>query len=502
MQSIRGKIGLAYGALALLGLVFMVFAYADLRYLEARMDDGVDVSAFHEDTLEMRRHEKNFLLYQEPRDLLAAMELAEGAQRLVENRWPLLESLLGRAGRDALRDALGRYHGLMARQWDSLGESARMPEAQAEAVRSLGHEISEQAERLARREREALLASMRGAMLALIGFAAGVVVLGVLAGQVLARMVVRPLRELEEELRPLAEGRFNRFHAPSRDREIVSLTEALNRMLEELDVRRRQVLHAEKLSSMGVLASGVAHELNNPLGNISAAAQILAEEMAADDAHRAWVAQIDAEAERGRRIVRTLLDFARRQDFQPERVALEEVLDKSLLLLGKRRPAADRLHLELQSDLAVWVDEQRMQQVFINLLRNALDAGAAHLFITARRADWGDCRPTAQASLAGAVAEMHEDRRVTVIQIQDDGPGIPAEALAHVFDPFFTTRGAGQGVAEGEGRGVGLGLFVVEEIVAEHGGCVAAETLPGGGARFTLWLPCRIQEETSGNKHA
>lgn len=491
MHSIRGKIGLAYGALALLGLVFMVFAYADLRYLEARMDDGVDVTAFREDTLEMRRHEKNYLLYQEPRDLLAAMELAERAQRLAENRWPLLESLLGRAGGDALRDALGRYQRLMARQWDLLGQSARMPEAQAEVVRALGHRISEQAEHLARREREALLASMRGAMLALIGFAAGAVVLGVLAGQVLARMVVRPLRELEEELRPIAAGRFSRFHAPSRDREIVSLTAALNRMLAELDARRRQVLQAEKLSSMGVLASGVAHELNNPLGNISSAAQILAEEMGPEDARRPWVEQIDTEAERGRRIVRTLLDYARRQDFRPQRVALEEVLDKSLILLGKRRPAPDRLHLDLASELAVWVDEQRMQQVFINLLRNALDAGAAHISVSARRASWGETRPPADASLAGAVADMHEDSAVTVIQVVDDGPGIPPAVLPHVFDPFFTTRGAGHG----EGHGVGLGLFVVEEIVSEHGGCVAAESPPAGGARFTLWLPCRLQDE-------
>jgi signal transduction histidine kinase len=132
-----------------------------------------------------------------------------------------------------------------------------------------------------------------------------------------------------------------------------------------------------------------------------------------------------------------------------------------------------------------------MQQVFINLLRNALDAGADHLVVSARRSTWGDSRPDAGASLAGAVAEMRDDRPVTVIRIRDDGPGIRPEALPHVFDPFFTTRG----MEQGDAHGVGLGLYVVEEIVAEHGACVAAETLPTGGARFTLWLPCRMQEE-------
>jgi signal transduction histidine kinase len=463
----------------------MAIVYADLRYLGQRIGEGVAVSDFRERTLEMRRQEKNFFLYHDPADRFAALELAAAVAIDLDARRDLFQSLVPKAELIRLTQALENYR----RQFDASGDLDAQKE---KAVRVAGHEISTTAEHLGRQERAALVASVRQSTHAMMAFALAVVVLGLLAGQGITRMVARPLRDLEAELQPLAEGRFTRFVAPSSDREFISLTQALNRMLGELDVRRRQVLHAEKLSSMGVLASGVAHELNNPLGNISAAAQILAEEMPADDPHRAWVAQIDSEAERGRRIVRTLLDYARRRDFQPERVDLEEVLDKSLLLLGKRRPAADRLRLQLQPDLAVWVDEQRMQQVFINLLRNALDAGAGHLAISARRATWGGSRPTAGASMAGAVAEMHEDRRVTVIQIQDDGPGIPADALPHVFDPFYTTRGAGHG----ETHGVGLGLFVVEEIITEHGGCVAAETIAGAGARFTLWLPCRTQEET------
>lgn len=483
MHSIRGKIGLAYGALALLGVVFMAIVYADLRYLEQRISEGVAVSAFRERSLEMRRHEKNYFLYRDPSDRFAALELADGVAVDLSARRELFQGLAEVGDLSQLQQALDTYRSL----FDTPGAVDSQRER---AVRAAGHVISDTAERLGRQERAALVESVKSSTRAMMGFALAVVVLGLLGGQLIARMVARPLRELEAELQPLAEGRFSQFTAPSKDREFVSLTQALNRMLAELDARRRQVLHAEKLSSMGVLASGVAHELNNPLGNISSAAQILAEEMGPEDEGRAWVEQIDSEAERGRRIVRTLLDYARRQDFQPERVALEEVLDKSLILLGKRRPSPDQLRLELQPDLAVWVDEQRMQQVFINLVRNALDAGAAHLAITARRADWGTSRPSPAASLAGAVAEMHDDRQVTVVQIEDDGPGIPPEVLPHVFDPFFTTRGTGHG----EAHGVGLGLFVVEEIVAEHGGCVAAETLPTGGARFTLWLPCRIQD--------
>lgn len=484
MHSIRGKIGLAYAVLALLGVLFMASVYADLRFLEQRIAEGVAVSDFRERTLELRRHEKNYFLYHEQADRQSALALATGIAADLDARRELFQSL-------APAPELRRLVGSLLAYRRLLEAAAALDDGSEQAVRAAGHDISSIAEHLGRRERAALVESVQKSTHAMMAFALAVVFLALLAGQGIARMVARPLRKLEAELRPLAEGRFNQFVAPSRDREFISLTQALNRMLDELDVRRRQVLHAEKLSSMGVLASGVAHELNNPLGNISSAAQILAEEMSADDALRTWVGQIDAEAERGRRIVRTLLNYARRQDFQPQRVALEEVLDKSLLLLGRRRPAEDRLQLRLQPELAVWVDEPRMQQVFINLLRNALDAGASRLEISARRATWGESRPAAGANLAGAVAQMHEDRRVTLIQIQDDGPGIARAALPHVFDPFYTTRGKGHG----EAHGVGLGLFVVEEIVAEHGGCVAAETTPAG-ARFSLWLPCRIQEDS------
>lgn len=484
MRSIRGKIGLAYGALVLLGLVFMAIVYADLRYLESRIGEGVAVADFRERTLEMRRHEKNFFLYHDPADRFAALELADGAAADLAARRALFTGLVSEQGLAGLDGALTRYRGL----FDTAGGIDTERET---ALRAAGHEVSSAAEELSRRERAALVESVRDSTRAMLLFALAVVVLGLLAGQLIARVVARPLRQLEDELLPLAEGRFSQFTPPSRDREFVSLTQALNRMLAELDARRRQVLHAEKLSSMGVLASGVAHELNNPLGNISAAAQILNEEIGRDDPRRPWVEQVDAEAERGRRIVRTLLDYARRQDFRPERVALEEVLDKSLILLGKQRPAASRLRVDLPPDLAVWVDEQRMQQVFINLIRNALDAGAARLVIAARRATWRESRPPVAANLVGAVLEMRDDSRHTVVQVSDDGPGIPPGVLPHVFDPFYSTRGAGHG----EAHGVGLGLYVVEEIVAEHGGCVAAESTPEGGARFTLWLPCRVQED-------
>jgi signal transduction histidine kinase len=313
-------------------------------------------------------------------------------------------------------------------------------------------------------------------------------------GQVLYRVVGRPLRQLEEQLAPLARGRFRSFSMVSKDREIVSFTQALNRMLEELDLHRRQVLQSEKLASLGTLASGVAHELNNPLGNISGAAQIALEEIAAlpsslpepaRDELRAWLTQIDEETERARQIVRILLDYSRRPSQESPPTPLRELLEKCLLLLRPRLPADDTVSFDIPADLLLCIDPQRMQQVFINLIQNALAAGgeSVHIRIEATAAKPRDWPPTDMATAPSQMlGTQSAAARAVLIRVCDDGPGIPAERIGQVFDPFFTTRAPGEGT--------GLGLYIVGEIVQENGGAIAVTSPPGGGACFTLWLPC------------
>jgi len=312
--------------------------------------------------------------------------------------------------------------------------------------------------------------------------------LALAGGQLLYRVVGRPLRRLEEQLQPLAEGRFQAFKEVSGDREIVSFTAALNRMLEELELRRRQVLQSEKLAALGTLASGVAHEMNNPLGNISGACQILLEEV--DDLDvlpavtrtelRDWLTQIDDETERARRIVRTLLDYSRKPGRERTRTPLAQTLARCLLLLKQRLPAEDCVRLEVAEALRVRSDPQRLQQVFINLIQNALDAGGrdVHVTIRARTAGATDWPP----SDAGVMLGTGGGQGGTLILVADDGPGIPPERLAHIFEPFYTTRALGEGT--------GLGLYIVGEIVQEQGGAIAVSSPPGGGTRFFLWLPC------------
>lgn len=493
MSSLQGKIRLAYGTVAAVVLAFVGLSYGDLRYLERQIEEGATIFAFQRDTLEMRRHEKNLLLYGSAADHAAAVELAADLRRRTEGTVAGYAALAKATEITALSGDLGRYAALLGTQRAQL-IGGQVPAATEAGVRTLGHAISERVNALARQEQEAMSATVERSKNVLLWSGAVVILLGLWGGHVLSRIVVRPLRTLERNLRPISEGRFNHLPLVSQDRELVSFVQALNLTLDELEARRRQVLNSEKLASIGVLASGMAHELNNPLGNISSSCQLLLEEWdsAAPDLKRDWLEQIDSETERARRIVDALLQYGRQRTFCPERLELRKVLDKTLILVGRHLPARDTVKLDIAPGMTLCADEQRLQQVFINLVKNAVDAGGAEvrIDIDAHIATQPEpAVPAADAYVLGDLQQCFENAHsVAVIRFRDNGPGIAVENLPKVFDPFFTTRSPGQGV--------GLGLYVVAEIVQEHGGCIAVQRRTEGGACFTLWLPCRQEQPT------
>ncbi len=493
MPSILGKIILAYLALALGVAGFVLFTSADLSYLESRVREAVAITAFQDDAQEMRRHEKNFLLYHATGELAAARGLAEGLEGRVASDGEVLARVLPGAELAAMSAAISAYRRLLEPPDLDPGST------NAARVREAGHAISEASDQLAERERGLLIETLRQSRQTLIWTLGLVALLALAGGQLLWSAVGRPLRRLEAQLKPLAEGRFQAFAEVSRDREIVSFTAALNRMLEELESRRRQVLHAQRLAALGTLASGVAHELNNPLGNISGACQILLEELAGQPGLsrearadlRGWLTQIDDETERARRIVLNLLDYSRKPGRADLTSHLGATLDRSLLLLGQRLPAGDTVSRDIPSGLWVRMDPQRLQQVFVNLIQNALDAGGRQVRIRARLARAGGWPPPGAALVFGeglgpevgevGAAERGEPLEPGVlIRVADDGPGIPPDRIDRILDPFYTSHQPGEGT--------GLGLYIVSEIIREQGGAIAVSSPPEGGACFALLL--------------
>lgn len=285
----------------------------------------------------------------------------------------------------------------------------------------------------------------------------------------------------------VASGKLMRLDMPVNDREIASLANAFNHVLHELELRH--LLRSEKLASLGTMLSGVAHELNNPLSNISSSCQILMEEgeSATEAYRRELLGQIDEQTIRARNIVRSLLDFARDREFKTEPLHLAQVIEETLRFLKGQVPSQVALRVEAPADLVLQGDKQRLQQAILNLVKNAVESleGAGEVRISATRRNISEeSAPLGSGVHFHALGNCERRGEVVEIVIRDNGVGIPSDILPRIFDPFFTTREVG--------KGSGLGLFVVFKIIEEHGGCIAVESAPGQGAAFTIRLPLKM----------
>jgi PAS domain S-box-containing protein len=246
-----------------------------------------------------------------------------------------------------------------------------------------------------------------------------------------------------------------------------------------LDVTERkqaqaQLLFNDRMASVGTLASGVAHEINNPLAYITANLDLIVEEVRAlaptlpSDRVRE-IEELATEARQGaekvRRIVRALKTFARDDEEQRVRLDVHSVLDLSINMVSTELKRRARVVRDYQWVPAVEADEARLGQVFINLLLNAAQA------MPEAMCDRNTIRVVTRTNLAGRV----------FIEVHDSGVGIAPEHIEQIFDPFFTTRPLG--------RGIGLGLSICHGIVSALGGDITVASEPGHGSTFTVSLP-------------
>ncbi len=243
---------------------------------------------------------------------------------------------------------------------------------------------------------------------------------------------------------------------------------ALVLLFDDQTERRRlqdQLIQSEKMSAIGQLIAGIAHDLNNPLASVVGFADFLGEVPSVPPALREPLTVIREEAERASNIVKNLLSFARKQEHQRRPTALRPLLDATFVLL-RNQLMAHRVEavVEVEPDLPMPdIDPNQIQQVFVNLINNAAQAIAStgrpgRVLVRARR--WLD-----------GVA----------IDVIDDGPGMSEGLAAQAFEPFFTTKP--------EGEGTGLGLSISQGILREHGGRIMLSTEEGRGSTFTVQLP-------------
>ena len=475
MRSLQAKIAVAYLSLALLIVGLSAVALIELGRIEDKVREGGKVAELFDATLEMRRFEKNHFLYGQTSDLEDHARYVVRARELLRRDAAVIDAL-ARSG------AAARLESDLARYAEAMTEHARDPlnETLSADVRSRGNRIVTLGEQLALRERQSVDAALKAHRRNFLVLLLVVATILVATGFLLARRVTRPLQAMENHMEAIASGQLTRLTPDSHDREFVSLTNAFNHVLDELERRQHTLVRSEKLASLGTMLSGVAHELNNPLSNISSSAQILKEEADGAPAFRAQlVADIDAETLRARRIVRTLLDYSGDRTFQSSPVSLAELVEETLRFLKTKRPAGVEVKMEITPGLVIFGDRPRLQQVLLNLIVNAYDAMGSHgeLRIAARTVKVGERGDDFPAQNG----RCRIGSQAVDITIADTGPGIPPEVLERIFDPFFTTKDVG--------KGSGLGLFVVYEIIEEHGGCIAAESEVGKGTAFHIRLP-------------
>jgi two-component system NtrC family sensor kinase len=271
----------------------------------------------------------------------------------------------------------------------------------------------------------------------------------------------------EGEMRS-SSGRAYRLRAYPLVDEAQKMTVCSYRDVTEERSMSRQLAHAEKLASIGRLAGGVAHEINNPLGGILAFTQILMRERLSSEEQNECLREIERSSLRCKAIVESLLRFARQSpSAELGAIELNEVVREAVRVAAYKLPVLPRVRIEsdLERDLpAVLAEASQLEQVVTNLLRNAVDSVESAEPAEGRRID------LRTATAAGEV----------VLEVSDNGCGIDEGHLGKLFDPFFTTKE--------EGKGTGLGLAVTYAIVQELGGRISARNRPGGGASFTVTL--------------
>jgi len=229
---------------------------------------------------------------------------------------------------------------------------------------------------------------------------------------------------------------------------------------------QQQLLTSEKLASIGLLSAGVAHEINTPLTGISSYVQILQKKLS-NSRHSQILKKIEAQTERVARIIKNLLNFARiPSESSFYQVNLKENLEEIMsLIVYKLKTMNINLELSLSSVKPIWAEGERLQQVFINIILNAIDA---------------------MPKGGRLKIELNQLNNQAIIKIEDTGTGIKDQHLPHIFDPFFTTKGSG--------KGTGLGLSISYAIIQEHEGYITAESKSGKGSTFTIYLPMDLEK--------
>jgi len=469
--SLHLQINLAFFLIFLFVLAISVALVLNMYSVESRMRWLEIVNEFVAEIDQTRRFEKNYFLY--GTNLNDAVENAFRANDLLDRNSEEIGKLLGKGGQAVVLQNIKEYEGLL-QQLEKL-EQKGTKDAQYQRVkheiepqlRKYGHQLLSYGQDLMRREKKSLTdAIARSRHITIFALIILLIFLGVHAF-FLGTRLLRTIKRFSNYAQRIASGDYTpimpaRFY---RD-EFTELAVAFNRMIQDLENREAVLIQSHKMRAVGTLTAGVAHELNNPLNNITLTADMLFEDYdtLSDAERKEMIGDVVNEAGRSKKIISNLLDFARESGSQLEPLDLVHLLKETINLASNQiKLSGIKIEFQTADNLPrVHGDIQQLEQVFLNLILNAIDASP-------------------KGSKIQVIIVPADDPHYLAVKIIDFGSGIPRHILSSIFDPFFTTKG--------KGKGTGLGLSVSQGIVGKHGGRIRVSSREGAGSSFTVTLP-------------
>jgi len=462
--SIRKKIFLAFAIFIGLSALIWARSYYSQYILNQKIQIIERKYDLFNAILEARRYEKNYFLSFDKENIVQALDYVRHAEEILRNILTVYSKYTLAKNLDQRITELVTYK-------ESLVDLLKLQEeghlvvspVTIELIRKQGKILTSELEKIVKKEsqfvKDLIGKSKTIHLLALIP----VFILSVLIALFLVFNVNRPLKTIENAIAKIASGDFENMPEIKTGDEFESLAASLNDMISELNKRSKQLVQAQKLASLGRLTSGVAHELNNPLNNISTSIQILIEEIEEDNLEykKELLVGAEKEVERGKEIVRSLLEFARERTLTLKQVNFLDLVNSAIKHVKSEIPDNIRLKVEVPDNIQATVG-LRIRSVMINLITNAVHAMKDGGEITIK-------------------AKNEFDREGFSFQVIDTGEGIPQNIITKIFDPFFTTKDVG--------KGSGLGLSITYGIIEQHSGNISVSSEVGNGTTFTCFLP-------------
>ena len=461
--SIRTRLIIAFSLIFALSAIITIWSILTIEEITAKIQFLKTSDNYKSEILEARRFEKNFLLY--GTNLNDAQMHVQNAMNILNENSETITKILNPADFIKMKSLLSDYQELLTKLGANLiYDQKKIVEHD---LREHGLKMIETALNFETIERESVSRMLTLAHRIPFIFLFLLLLTIIFIISFLARHLLGSLARFMKYTERIAEGDFSPI-PPQRkySDEFSKLRMAFNNMIRELDHRHKILVESHKLRAVGTLVAGVAHELNNPLNNTMLTASLLQEDYnnLTKEEKLDMISDVINETERSQKIVRNLLDFARESEVKLVPLGLNEILEDSIRLVANQlRLSKLNLIKNFSENLSpIHSDVRMLQQVFVNIILNAVDALQEKGTITV------------------STFKNKVDNYITA-EIKDNGPGIPEHILERIFEPFFTTKPIR--------KGTGLGLSVSRGILRSMGGYITVESNLGEGAAFKVFLP-------------